>query len=198
MAEREWLRPWNSVSFKSSSRMRPLKLSKEQVDAVNAREVSLPSRCCTSHLKSPPRGGDRCSGRIEAQADLLFSAIKTTPDITLTELHPWLLSPPPDHVKKDCACLRASPRRRKSCPGSLVWASTWPWSRATDLYRWDSNKHQDDAVARSEPVWRTVSRPHSPWTLEDHSLGDWLALERAHSSSIRSKFPTTYLNPQRL
>jgi len=33
-----------------------------------------------------PRGGDRRSGRIEAQADLLLSAIEETPDITLAEL----------------------------------------------------------------------------------------------------------------
>ena len=33
-----------------------------------------------------PRGGDRRSGRIEAQADLLMRAIEETPDITLMEL----------------------------------------------------------------------------------------------------------------
>jgi transposase len=38
-----------------------------------------------------PRGGDRRSGRLEAQADLLMSAIKETPDITLSELRQRLI-----------------------------------------------------------------------------------------------------------
>ena len=37
------------------------------------------------------RGGDRRSGRIEAQADLLMIAIAETPDITLAELRQRLL-----------------------------------------------------------------------------------------------------------
>jgi transposase len=39
-----------------------------------------------------PRGGDRRSGRIEAQADLLLSAIEETPDITLAELRERLIA----------------------------------------------------------------------------------------------------------
>lgn len=39
-----------------------------------------------------PRGGDRRSGRIEAQADLLMSAIEETPDITLAELRERLIA----------------------------------------------------------------------------------------------------------
>lgn len=38
------------------------------------------------------RGGDRRSGRIEAQADLLLSAIAQTPDITLAELRERLIA----------------------------------------------------------------------------------------------------------
>lgn len=38
-----------------------------------------------------PRGGDRRSGRIEAQSDLLMSAISETPDITLAELRQRLI-----------------------------------------------------------------------------------------------------------
>ncbi len=39
-----------------------------------------------------PRGGDRRSGRIEAQADLLMRAIEETPDITLMELREKLIA----------------------------------------------------------------------------------------------------------
>ena len=38
------------------------------------------------------RGGDRRSGRIEAQADLLMGAIEETPDITLAELRERLIA----------------------------------------------------------------------------------------------------------
>lgn len=39
-----------------------------------------------------PRGGDRRSGRIEAQADLLLGAIQETPDLTLAELRERLIA----------------------------------------------------------------------------------------------------------
>ena len=39
-----------------------------------------------------PRGDDRRSGRIEAQADLLMRAIEETPDITLMELREKLIA----------------------------------------------------------------------------------------------------------
>jgi transposase len=45
----------------------------------------------TGQTAPKPRGGDRRSGRIEAQADLLMSAIKETPDITLAELRQRLI-----------------------------------------------------------------------------------------------------------
>ena len=38
-----------------------------------------------------PRGGDRRSGRIEAQTDLLMSTVEQTPDITLAELRQRLI-----------------------------------------------------------------------------------------------------------
>ena len=38
-----------------------------------------------------PRGGDRRSGRIEAQADFLMDAIEAVPDITLAELRERLI-----------------------------------------------------------------------------------------------------------
>jgi transposase len=40
----------------------------------------------TGRTAAKPRGGDRRSGRIDAQADLLLGAIEETPDITLAEL----------------------------------------------------------------------------------------------------------------
>ena len=38
-----------------------------------------------------PRGGDRRSGRIEAQHDFLMRAVRETPDITLAELRDRLI-----------------------------------------------------------------------------------------------------------
>lgn len=45
----------------------------------------------TGRTAPKPRGGDRRSGRIEAQADFLMSAIQATPDITLAELRERLI-----------------------------------------------------------------------------------------------------------
>jgi transposase len=39
-----------------------------------------------------PRGGDRRSGRIEAQAEFLMAAIEAVPDITLSELRDRLIA----------------------------------------------------------------------------------------------------------
>ena len=46
----------------------------------------------TGRTAPKPRGGDRRSGRIEAQADLLMRAIEVTPDITLSELRERLIA----------------------------------------------------------------------------------------------------------
>jgi transposase len=46
----------------------------------------------TGQTAPKPRGGDRRSGRIEAQADLLMSVIEETPDITLAELRQRLIA----------------------------------------------------------------------------------------------------------
>jgi transposase len=45
----------------------------------------------TGQTAPKPRDGDRRSGRLEAQADLLMSAIEATPDITLAELRQRLI-----------------------------------------------------------------------------------------------------------
>lgn len=45
----------------------------------------------TGRTAPRPRGGDRRSGRIEAQSDLLMGAIEETPDITLAELRQRLI-----------------------------------------------------------------------------------------------------------
>jgi len=45
----------------------------------------------TGRSAPKPRGGDRRSGRIESQADLLMRAIEETPDITLAELRERLI-----------------------------------------------------------------------------------------------------------
>jgi transposase len=46
----------------------------------------------TGWMAPKPRGGDRRSGRIEAQADLLLRVIEETPDITLAELRERLIA----------------------------------------------------------------------------------------------------------
>lgn len=46
----------------------------------------------TGRTAPKPRGGDRRSARIEAQADLLLGAIEATPDITLAELRERLIA----------------------------------------------------------------------------------------------------------
>lgn len=46
----------------------------------------------TGRTAPKPRGGDRRSGRIEAQADFLMAAIGETPDITLAELRERLIA----------------------------------------------------------------------------------------------------------
>jgi transposase len=46
----------------------------------------------TGRTAPKPRGGDRRSGRVEAQADFLMSAIEEAPDITLAELRERLIA----------------------------------------------------------------------------------------------------------
>lgn len=46
----------------------------------------------TGRTAPKPRGGDRRSGRVEAQADLLLGAVEATPDITLAELREKLIA----------------------------------------------------------------------------------------------------------
>ena len=46
----------------------------------------------TGRTQAQPRGGDRRSHRLAAQADLLLGAIQRTPDLTLAELRQRLLT----------------------------------------------------------------------------------------------------------
>jgi len=45
----------------------------------------------TGRTAPRPTGGDRRSGRIEAQHDFLMAAVETTPDVTLAELRTRLI-----------------------------------------------------------------------------------------------------------
>jgi len=45
----------------------------------------------TGRISPPPSGGDRRSGRIEAQRDYLLGLIRRTPDITLLEIQERLI-----------------------------------------------------------------------------------------------------------
>ncbi len=42
-------------------------------------------------VRARPQGGDRRSGRIEAQADFILAAVEERPDVTLAELQALLL-----------------------------------------------------------------------------------------------------------
>ena len=46
----------------------------------------------TGRSRAKPCGGDRRSGRLEAQAGFLMDAVQQTPDITLAELRQRLIS----------------------------------------------------------------------------------------------------------
>jgi transposase len=46
----------------------------------------------TGRTAPKPRGGDRRSGRIEAQAELLLQAIEEAPNVTLAELRERLIT----------------------------------------------------------------------------------------------------------
>ena len=46
----------------------------------------------TGRTAARPRGGDRRSGRIEAQSELLLEAVRETPDITLAQLRERLIA----------------------------------------------------------------------------------------------------------
>jgi transposase len=50
-------------------------------------------KCCktTGEISPSPSGGDRRSGRIEAQRDYLLGLIRRTPDITLLEVQERLI-----------------------------------------------------------------------------------------------------------
>jgi transposase len=93
----------------------------------------------TGRTAPKPRGGDRRSGRIEAQAELLMAAIEETPDITLAELRERLIAVRGERYalstihdfyrrhgitfKKDGACQRAGARGCRRAPRSLVRAA---------------------------------------------------------------------------
>ena len=59
--------------------------------ALRARCGGWTLTCASGQTAAKQRGGDRRSGRIEAQADLLLGAIEQTPDITLAELRERLI-----------------------------------------------------------------------------------------------------------
>jgi transposase len=76
------------------------------------------------------RGGDRRSGRIEAQADLLLDAIEDSPDITLAELRERLIVERGETLAvNDAAPLfrMVTGRRRHLSPDcvSMVWSHPW-------------------------------------------------------------------------
>ena len=90
----------------------------------------------TGRTAPKSRGGDRRSGRIEAQAGFLMDAIEETPDIALVELRERLIEERgetfaistihgffPRHgvsYKKDSPCQRAGARRRNRPTQGLV------------------------------------------------------------------------------
>lgn len=96
----------------------------------------------TGRAAPKPRGGDRRSGRIEAQADLLLRAIEEVPDITLAELRARLAgdaakplrsarsttstADAASRSRKDGACRRTGARGREGAPSGLARTAARP------------------------------------------------------------------------
>ena len=139
----------------------------------------------TGSIASQAQGGDRRSGRIEAEAALILNRVAARHDLTLAELQAELAARGvrvsrgalwrffQRHaitLKKDRACGRAGARRRRGATPVLAKAVPGPRPTATDLYRRNRGEHQDGAA-----VWPRPPRPAgcgcgSAWALENLDL----------------------------
>ena len=126
-----------------------------------------------------PLGGDRRSGRIEAQAPLILELIAATPDATNAELRadprrtrPPLrlrdaaaLLPPPraSRAKKDRPCQRAGPPGRREPAASLVRRAGRTRSCAPGLHRRDLGEDQHGPLSRASARRTLHGSPHGHW-----------------------------------
>ena len=141
----------------------------------------------TGRTAPKPRGGNRRSGRIEAQADLLLrhradaghhagratrAADRRAGRDFRRQHDPRFLPAPRDHrqPKKVGACQRAGARGRSRATRGLVRGAARARSHETGVYRRDRD-HQDGAAARAQPPRRTLPRRRAPRPLEDHHAG---------------------------
>ena len=137
----------------------------------------------TGDLRPGSLGGDRRSGRVEAQAELILALLAETPDITVEELR--LALGERGHAfgygtlrrffvrrritrKKDRARQRAEPSRRAEAARGLVRGATRPRSGAAGLHRRDLGQdqhgpHPRPCPARTAPAGRRAAR-----ALEDY------------------------------
>ena len=132
-----------------------------------------------------PLGGDRRSGRIEAQAVLIRQLLEETPDITTEELRQALGSAATpsatarssgssaataSRAKKDRPRERAGAAGRHDAAAGLVRRPARPRPRAAGVHRRDLGQDQHDAHPRPLPARPAAAYGHAAWPLEDHDL----------------------------
>src|SRR5207342_1055607 len=149
----------------------------------------------TGRTAPKPRGGDRRSGRIEAQADLLMRAIEETPDITLADLRERLMrgesfaiSTIHDFYRRHGITFKKKTAHASEQARADVAARREAWFRApararpgeARLPRRDRRDHQDGPPARAQSTGRALPRRGSAWPLEDDHAGRGPAPRRPH------------------
>lgn len=109
-------------------------------------------------ISPAPSGGDRRSGRIEAQRDYLFGLIRRKPDITLLEIRERLIANCGERFsvsvlwrffdrheitfKKNSACRGATTLGRTNSPPGMVRRTTRSRSRETRFHRRNGGLHE--------------------------------------------------------
>ena len=160
----------------------------------------------TRRTTAKPRGGDRRSGRIEAQAELLLvPAVRETPDITLAELRERLIAERGEtfalstihdfyrrhgiDVRKDGACERAGAQDVKAARRE-AWFDRQPDLDPEKLVFIDETgattkmarlRGRAGAASAAAPPFRTVTgrRPHwSPACASTGSPPRWSSTAR--------------------
>lgn len=132
-----------------------------------------------------PLGGDRRSGRIEAQGGLIRAlrgdarphgpgaargAGRARPCLRLRHA-PAVLPPARDHVeKRDCARQRAGAPGRAEDAAGLVCGSARPRSGAPGLHRRDLDQDPHGPQPWPLPAWRAAADRGPARPLEDHDL----------------------------
>ncbi len=146
-------------------------------------------------------GGDRRSGRIEAQTGFILGLVEATPDITLAEIRSELAAKgvgvgmatlcassigARSRSKKGGACHRAGPSGRPEAAPGLVRSPARPRSKPPRMHRRDLDLHRHGPQERARSQGPAASRRRSAWPLEDDDprgrIGD-----RRHRSAVRCR-----------